>query len=206
MHKHPALEPQTLGLSADPSDWTEAQAASFAAAVVVLDLPAEPTAAQQGLPVDRCSWTEAQVALNRAAKNAWFDGWGTRTPVGDVIVDASLEETDSGELVEGKNWGYVTPMLPTYSRRPNCARRTVAKIRARARSGLRGGTPAGRRSTSSASSSRSNPRRSADDPPGEHAPTPTDHDVAPEGVTYPFGPLAGRTRLLCDSARVGGLS
>jgi hypothetical protein len=67
----------------------------------------------------------------------------------------------------------------TRSRRPSCARRTVARVRARARSGLRGGRPAGHRSTSSASSSRSNPRRSDDDPPGEHARTPTDHDVAP---------------------------
>jgi hypothetical protein len=187
MSTHPVLEPRALGLPPDPSEWADGQAARFAAVVKALKLSAAPHPSMLGIPSDMWSWTYAQRALNRAAADAWLDGW---EPDGDVIVSCDLEQTHDGELVPAENWGEVTPMdfrgyspLSTYSRRPNCARRTVAKIRSRARSGLRGGRPAARRTTSRASASGdSSSGEPGEPPPARSRPTRYTYGALPSGV------------------------
>lgn len=194
------LNPVAHGLSLDPLKWTAGERERFAVLVNGLPGQAAPVGMTLGLKPDPIERTDAERRLNSLAYDLWKPIPAEHGAV--TITDGSLCREADGRVAYAPTHGKVTVFrgdeeLPSRSRRPNCARRTVAKVRARARSGLRGGRPLSRRgaASSSRSSSSSGSDSEGSEPPGEPA------AGKPADVFLLVGSSA---RLLSDSmARIG---
>ena len=160
------LDPARLGLRADPAAWSDLEAARFARAVNKLPHAAAPTALTLGLGPDPTKRTDGEKRLSDVAYKAWKP---TPAKNGAVsITNGSSCLNEHGQYAFSPMHGKVSvfrgddELSPTRSRRPNCAR-----VLARARSGLRGGRPSGRRGAASKASSSSGSSESDSDGPGE---------------------------------------
>jgi len=213
-----ALAPQDPklfdGLPRDPATWAEDDPRVERWKAALNELP-NPTFVALGIPAVRSERTPAQQRLSEYAYKSHQPVLVSRGGV--VIGNQSIEQID-GRFVPAKDHGSTSyysdgdaepvvipaPRAIRYrvarARRRGCSGRVVGKVRARARSALRGGRPAAAGGKSSRSSSSGGDAGAGDDPEPEPREPPP---LAPGASVAPFL-LAGCDRRTSDSmARIG---
>jgi hypothetical protein len=161
----PPLTPVAHGLPPDPSEWTDEQkAANTAAAIRRGDEAAERRRAENGGRLG------GMLICNDTGNYLVTDDDTNDEEAFDREVPGSVEAMEIVERIRAADARHAQERAATMtpSRRPSCARRTVARIRQRARSGLGRGRPPGRRTRSASSSSGSDSEGESE--PGEARP------------------------------------
>ncbi len=173
------VTPEAHGLARDPRAWQpEPLLPDFTAADGEQPTPAELAIRRGDAAVERRRAQNGgrlggMLICNDTGSYLVTDDDTSNEEAFDRAVPGSVEAMEIVERIRAADARHTQERAATMtpSRRPNCA---VAKVYARARSGLRGGRgrgSGGRRRTSTPTSSRGKPRRSSagdDDGPGEH--------------------------------------